>query len=252
KTDIFKVASYKLTPSKSIKAIAPNFNRKEKIDAMANILKSKAEYLLHSNEFANVIHDMEVPSDKKNSLVNIKASYEDFLSMYRRMLVGPGGLIPDEGLAYRIYNGCLQVVRIKDNAITSTSYSLSEGTKPKELFIPNLVTTNMTIETHDATVLSTFLDAKVTPMTDPAFIKELSMDKLMSDMLELAKKQEHDRIDTQLDDNDPHVLEPSLSNENETAAVQPADDLLQSKTPERGLSRKELNRLYSNRPVLAQ
>ncbi|MDN4267711.1 hypothetical protein [Citrobacter freundii] len=110
----------------------------------------------------------------------------------------------------------------------------------------------MTIETHDATVLSTFLDAKVTPMTDPAFIKELSMDKLMSDMLELAKKQEHDRIDTQLDDNDPHVLEPSLSNENETAAVQPADDLLQSKTPERGLSRKELNRLYSNRPVLAQ
>lgn len=96
----------------------------------------------------------------------------------------------------------------------------------------------MTIETHDATVLSTFLDAKVTPMTDPAFIKELSMDKLMSDMLELAKKQEHDRIDTQLDDNDPHVLEPSLSNENETAAVQPADDLLQSKTPERGLSRK--------------
>lgn len=38
----------------------------------------------------------------------------------------------------------------------------------------------------------------------------------------------------------------------ETAAVQPADDLLQSKTPERGLSRKELNRLYSNRPVLAQ
>ncbi|MEF3634381.1 hypothetical protein, partial [Citrobacter freundii] len=62
---IFKVASYKLTPSKSIKAIAPNFNRKEKIDAMANILKLKAEYLLHSNEFANVIHDMEVPSDKK-------------------------------------------------------------------------------------------------------------------------------------------------------------------------------------------
>ena len=170
--------------------------------------------------------------------------------MFAPSLVGPGGLIPDEGLAYRIYNGCLQVVRIKDNAITSTSYSLSEGTKPKELFIPNLVTTNMTIETHDATVLSTFLDAKVTPMTDPAFIKELSMDKLMSDMLELAKKQEHDRIDTQLDDNDPHVLEPSLSNEN--AAVQPADDLLQSKTPERGLSRKELNRLYSNRPVLAQ
>lgn len=38
----------------------------------------------------------------------------------------------------------------------------------------------------------------------------------------------------------------------ETVAVQPADDLPQSKTSERGLSRKELNRLYSNRAVLVQ
>ena len=38
----------------------------------------------------------------------------------------------------------------------------------------------------------------------------------------------------------------------ETVAVQPADDLPQSKASERGLSRKELNRLYSNRAVLVQ
>lgn len=38
----------------------------------------------------------------------------------------------------------------------------------------------------------------------------------------------------------------------ETVDVQPADDLPQSKTSERGLSRKELNRLYSNRAVLVQ
>ena len=38
----------------------------------------------------------------------------------------------------------------------------------------------------------------------------------------------------------------------ETVDVQPADDLPQSKASERGLSRKELNRLYSNRAVLVQ
>ncbi|VEI42722.1 Uncharacterised protein [Citrobacter youngae] len=44
----------------------------------------------------------------------------------------------------------------------------------------------------------------------------------------------------------------SITKTKETVDVQPADDLPQSKTSERGLSRKELNRLYSNRAVLVQ
>ncbi|MEB0863791.1 hypothetical protein VC897_04480 [Citrobacter youngae] len=44
----------------------------------------------------------------------------------------------------------------------------------------------------------------------------------------------------------------SITKTKETVAVQLADDLPQSKTSERGLSRKELNRLYSNRAVLVQ
>lgn len=249
KTDIFKVAIYELTSSKSIKTVkklVPNFNEEEEIDAKANILKSKVETFLYNDGLNVVISEMKVPSDKENSLVIIKERYKDFLSMYRRMLVGPGGLIPDEGLAYRIYNGCLQVARIKDNAIMSTSYSLTEGIKPKELFIPNLVTTNMPIETNDATVLNTFLDKKVKPETDPDFVKEYSLDKLMSDMFELAKKQ------GRYQDNAPYVLEPSLSNGNETVAAQPSNEIPAGKAPKEFFSKRELNRILSRQSVLVQ
>lgn len=254
KTDIFKVAIYKLTSSKTIKTmknLAPNFNEKEEIYDKANILKSKVEGFLYNDGFNFVINEMEVPSDKENSLVSIRERNEDFLSMYRRMLVGPGGLIPDEGLAYRIYNGCLQVARIKDNAITSTSYSLTEGTKPKEMFMPNLVTTNMPIETNDAIVLSTFLDAKVIPITDPDFVKANSMEYLMSNMLEMAKKQGRDRSDTLLDDNDSHVSNPSESDENEAVAAQPSNETPAGKAPKTVFNKRELHRILSRRAIPA-
>ncbi len=260
-TDVFKIIARELKSNKAIarelksnQAIARNSNDEEKIDAMINLLKIEAEHTIRSDAFANLIDEMKVPGDKENSLKSIKVSYEDFISMYRRMLVGPGGLIPDEGLAYRIYNGCLQVARIKDNAITSTSYSLTEGTKPEKLFIPDIVTTNMPIETNGATILNTFLDAKVTPITDPAFVEEHSMEKLISNMLELAKNQRHDRSDILLDDNDPHVSEPSVSDENEAVAVaaQTSNEILTGKASKELFSRRELNRIHSRQSVPVQ
>ncbi|MDA8517391.1 hypothetical protein NNO03_13280, partial [Citrobacter sp. Igbk 16] len=251
----FKVASYKLISGKSIKAmrtIDPNFNEKEEIDAIANIMKSKIKTFLYNDGLNVVISEMKVPRDKENFLVGIKERFQDFVSMYRRMLVGPGGLIPDEGLAYRIYNGCLQVARIKDNAITSTSYSLTEGTKPNKMFVPNLVTTNMPIETNEAIVLSTFLDAKVIPITDPDFIKANSMEYLMSNMLEMAKKQGRDRSDTLLDDNDSHVSNPSESDENEAVAAQPSNETPAGETQKPLFNRRELRRVLSHQAVLVQ
>jgi hypothetical protein len=166
---------------------------------------------------------MKVPSDKEDSLVSIKKRYDDFLSMYRRMAVGPEGLIPDEGLAYRIYNGCLQVAKIEDNAITSTSYSLTEGIRPQGpqgRFIPNIVTTNIPIETNDATVLNTFLDDTVTPITDPVFVNKSSVKRSYWIGLE----------------------ESSVSDENETPA---------GKAQKPVLGIKQINRIRSRQPIMA-